>query len=464
MEKMRNILICVFLLLIVVNSCIGQSRNISDNTININSTLQIFDWPMYNHDTANSGFSNSSLPDVLNISWKTDFLEDLDFKINCSSSPIISNGMVLILGLTKDNGFGSVASIVALNESNGSLIWKKDFDVFALRNPSVYGSPAVQDGKVFFCISHKNFIGCKSKVYALNLTNGNMIWNKTISGFSIYPSVAVSDGNVFVVSHLKIPISKLYAFNEKNGDLLWRKNVFGYCEITPVVDEHRVVIVSNQLRCDMYRLIFHPLITIKSKIYAFNKNDGSMLWKKNLKGSVALSSPTLSSGKLFIPATKIGISLWNCKIYALDISSGCEKWYFSINLKAPVTFPASISTPSVSYGKVFATIANCKIFAVDQETGKTVWIKDIVNDSNTIKKLNYPCVPPVVADEKVITLANLFYDGSENRKICMFNVSDGSLVWDYDLDEFIDHNIDAPITIANQKLFVNAGHSILSFG
>jgi outer membrane protein assembly factor BamB len=95
---------------------------------------------------------------------------------------------------------------------------------------SLYGSPAVGDGRVIYG---------NSKVYSYDPTNGALQWSKTLDiNFGASPIIA--NGLVYVDT-----FSSLYALSEANGVSLWRASVSTDLPASPVVADGIVFIAST---------------------------------------------------------------------------------------------------------------------------------------------------------------------------------------------------------------------------
>ena len=189
-------------------------------------------------------------------------------------------------------------------------------------------------------------------------------------------------------------------------------------------------------------------------------NDGSKIWETRVKGHVIISSPAVSNGKLLVPSTNIiGLRIWNREVTSLDVETGNEIWHYHIKQNAfNSCWPASISTPSVAYGKIFINDASGFIIALDEETGEMLWESEIIDEVEGGPS-TCAAVPPVIADHKVITASYEVSKLFEKSEICMFNVSNGEKIWSFEFDDPWPP-IMTPFAIANGKLFVNTRHSI----
>jgi len=412
-------------------------------------------WPMYQHDAANTGFSSSPFPDSLNLSYNLTYSEIINSTFfSFQSSPIVANGKIFIAGS------GPEADIIALDENNGSLIWKTRLPLTCLM--MAINSPVVSNGKVFVCYGSLFSFPPLSIIFALDENTGEIIWEKSILMISSsYSSITFSNDKIIVGGHFTniLPISQIYVFDANNGSLIWKNKMRGYFESTHVVSNN-TVFAATSCRSPMTIGFNAPLFSGRARVYAFDLNDGSKIWETRVKGHVIISSPAVSNGKLLVPSTNIiGLRIWNREVTSLDVETGNEIWHYHIKQNAfNSCWPASISTPSVAYGKIFINDASGFIIALDEETGEMIWESEIIDEVEG-PSISAGAVPPVITDHKVIT-ASLESDKLfEKSEICMFNVGNGEKIWSFEFDDPWPP-IMTPFAIANGKLFVNTRNSI----
>lgn len=296
------------------------------------------------------------------------------------SSPCVADGMVFI---------GSSNIVYALNETNGLLIWD-----YVTDGPVHNSVPAVADGKVF--------IGSwDNKVYALNETDGSVIWNFTSQG-QVNGSPTVVDGRVFIGSDDE----NVYALNETTGSLLWNFATGGSVQKSAAVADGQVFIGSS----DHY-------------LYALNETTGSLIWSHYFTvGDGATYSPAVADGKVFV-------SLWSGSVYALDEKNGSEVWSF---LNDDMVIPGS--SPALALGKVFVGGTDGRVYAFNQTNGQVIWRyltgREIASS-------------PAVADGKV-------FIGSRDEHFYALDAENGALIWRYDTNDTV---ISSP-AVANGKVFV----------
>jgi len=424
--------------------------------------VTIGDWPMYQHDAENTGFSLSPFPDSLNVIYNLSYDEILNTTYwSLQASPIIADGKIFIAG----GGWRFETDVIALDENNGSLIWETDLPLNYSKTPFItVNSPVVSNGTVFVCYTSLLAFPPQSRIFALDENTGEIIWEKRFFTCSYYPSLTISDDKIVIGGHFTylLPISRLYVFDASNGDLIWRKTILGYFESTPVVSNN-TVFTATSCKSPMLISLNFPVFSRLGRVYAFDLDDGRKIWSTRIAGHVILSSPSVSDGKLLVPSTNIiGLFLWNRRVTALDVETGEEIWHYRlIKTVYNACWPASISTPSVGYGKVFITDSSGFIIALDENTGDMLWKSEIIEDIESPSMCS--AVPPVIADNKVIVASLERNEIITKSEICMFNVSNGEKIWNmnYGNGETVKP---IPFAIANGKLFINVIKTIYVYG
>lgn len=165
----------------------------------------------------------------------------------------------------------------------------------------IFTSPAVSGGTVY-CGSDNRHI------YALDAKTGELKWEYETEG-SIYSSPAVSGGTVYCGSN----DGHIYALDAKSGEQKWKYRTEGFVEGSPAVCEETIYCVSN-------------FITIgkggdskfSACICALDAKDGGQKWSQKYEYRV-FSAPSVCGETIYCKSGK-------GELYALDSSSGKEKW------------------------------------------------------------------------------------------------------------------------------------------
>jgi len=130
------------------------------------------DWPTFRHDPARSGASPSGLPDKLDILWQSPSLvcgSDNVFgsllSDECAADPAGDDritaptvaGSLVLVGCPREH------SIIALNRSNGTIVWRTTLGGRVDTPPTIAGQLALA--------------GCHDGwVYALSVADGRLVW------------------------------------------------------------------------------------------------------------------------------------------------------------------------------------------------------------------------------------------------------------------------------------------------
>lgn len=133
-------------------------------------------------------------------------------------APSYSNGIIYV----RSGGAGWSGDLIAFDEETGAEIWRKN-----VGNCFMEGSPAIADGIVY--------AGSGWNVFAFDAYTGNQVWSvPAVSAGSCdyaatiaYPFLAVANGMIFIKSNNACFVSKVYALSVNDGSLLWDSGILG---------------------------------------------------------------------------------------------------------------------------------------------------------------------------------------------------------------------------------------------
>jgi len=226
------------------------------------------------------------------------------------------------------------------------------------------------------------------KLFAVNTTNGKILWCKltgpTYAG-------AVIDNNVIYIgscSHGSNPVNEyIYAFERFNGTQIWKKQVYGG--------------IAGPVQFDNANIYFCTFSN-GSKVYSLNKTDGCINWKYNSGLTFCANIPMLKDNAIYA-----AFSHPNGKLVKLNATDGSEIWSTSI-----VACPWN------------------NLITIDDNNQDLVKL----NSTNRSEIRNnflssYPWDNSITADGDGRIFLGLYY----SRKINAYTESDGSLIWTYSL-------------------------------
>ena len=238
------------------------------------------------------------------IIW--DFQANLAF--DTKTKIAVSDGKVFLTakGIGYAEGF-----VIALNATNGSLLWKMPCAIFN-------SIPVTDNGNVFINSDH-SLIGFDG-------INGRVIWNYTLRKFVNAPTTA--KGILYAIS----TDNHLYAINTTDGSHLW--DIYTYPGFSGIMVAEDVVYAPSN----------------DGNIYALNSLTGAILWKHDTTPSefnwanfTVHTTPVYNSGLLFFTSQSrqhiyirndfggdAGHVYTRTSVYALEASTGNKVWNYTV--------------------------------------------------------------------------------------------------------------------------------------
>lgn len=336
------------------------------------------DWPMFQGGATHQGQAGDSVKPPLSLCW----LKKCSSYFN-SSSPIICAGKIIV-GIWNENL--NQNGIMCLSPE-GKELWR-----YATEFP-VRQTASCQNGIVVFSTA----VG---DMHGIDLETGKLLWeNKSqdgrcpifmphsISGKSIYAATGwdvgrydLSTGNKLVAcgksgwgkaNYISPAVADDCVYHSggtpeglvslKDGKQIWKFEDKRLCSNTsPVFFNGRIFWAADD------------------KIYAFNAENGKLLWQASLGDpryiyTTPLSTPCVKDKLLFIGSINTG------KLLALDIDSGEKIWecqtgdaLYPYGGQGDGYQPCVLSSPVISGNIVYSGANDGCLYAIDARTGKCV--------------------------------------------------------------------------------------------
>jgi outer membrane protein assembly factor BamB len=221
---------------------------------------------------------------------------------------------------------------MALNRTTGEEIW--NFVDIAPDDYAWVGDPLVTGDYVYYTTW--------GSVYALNKTNGSLIWHENCLNMVVC-SMAYHADMVFVTA---LSPSGTYAFNATTGDMVWHAPYGGSWDSSPVIYDGMVI--------QAYR-------PTEGYTCAFNETSGELIRKFPVG---TLSTPLVHNGKIFIPTSRV---LW-----AFDLTTGDELWH-TVELHDGTYQERSYSSPAGAGGAIYYQSLNGTFYVIDEANGSICW-------------------------------------------------------------------------------------------
>lgn len=341
--------------------------------------------------------------------------------------PAISNDVVYVGG-TGNN-------VYAINASTGMSIWNF--------TAGIVGSPAVNNGIVYLALVNES-------VYALNASTRELVWSYdsdqlqdsalAIADWTsdiITSSPIISDGILYVTSG----DGNAFALNETTGTLIW--DYLAYGAVTSPAVCNGFVYFSSQ-----------PRGSSNATIHALNARTGISVWDFNLGFRVA-SSPAVAYGMVYVSSKTTTPLAFGPppagRFYAFNATNGNVVWSINSIKLQPTIANGTVYVSNEAYNALTgAYIRNYNA----GETGQHLY--SIVAGDILFVNVQYNPSPPAWWNE-----SSPPFPPPYGRSTLAFNVTTGSLLWNYRFNETYGSFLAA----ANGVLYVSSWTSKLyAFG
>jgi outer membrane protein assembly factor BamB len=408
------------------------------------SSIDVDWWPMFRHDSGNTGCSSSKAPNTNTINWQENIGNEIYtgipiivedklyistnwyYNIQLPGSPGFQEKppsplkIFEALSVKKEEYFGG---IYCLDADTGLLLW--DCPMFAPNNP------AVINGKVF--ATETNYYTYYSSLFCLNAETGDYVWQEPIYGW-VTSSTIVDDEKIYLgCIDFYGESGKFHCF-DLNGNSLWTYTMppseFMFFT-TPAVYDSRVYFYT----IDLYTYN-------EGNLYCLDAETGQFLWSKSLFSwwywMFGTSSPVCANGKVF--AVDIDFYGYSGQLICFDAVTGNQQW--SYNIGWSFTSPAFCDNCIFITGIDYYSSYFSSIYCIDATAGTLIW-------EAPLPEYMLFSSSPVVADNKIYILPSYYYYYYSQNIYCL-DADDGSIIWSYLLDF---PTMSSP-SIANEHIYI----------
>ncbi len=263
--------------------------------------------------------------------------------------------------------------------------------------------------------------------YALNASNGSLIWANYLVGGSDWVDPLVLNGRVYVPTARKEAISGAFtAFNASTGATIWSFSTPYGIWATPTadptgsniyVDTGNPCLDSGGGNCAGY-------------VLDVNASTGATVWSVQMLPDISgdddvPTTPTYNNGQLYI-GSKNGL------FYELNASNGSIVWKYSIGQSGD---RGIFSSPAFYNNQAFFGGGDDRIHALNASNGSLAWsyaTRGIIISS------------PAIAN-------GVLYTGSGDSSVYALNVANGTKLWSYQTGATV---MSSPV-ISNGVLYVS---------
>ena len=363
------------------------------------------DWPTYQHDEMNTGYTKEILPENISLLWflnSSDFGSDFGTEYYPSflwNTPIYVNGKLYIA-----DALG--VYFYAIDANEGKLLWKRKIAEIPENTPQVScGSPVYYNGNVYVATSvySWSFLNTFTTIYAFNASNGEEIWKKVVYGtMDLKASMKIYDGRIIYGLHIgrNAPFGMLYVINASNGEIIWKKFVLGAIVGSPCIYKERIYVAGSPATYGQINpFLFQNRFRDFSIIYCFDL-DGNLIWAKVIRGQ-AKASISAGYGRIYFETlhyfNKIR-GLVGGIIYALNATTGKIEWRTAI-ANGYYRENDHFSDVAVAYGRIYVNSWE-ETFCLDAFTGEILWYVGY-----EYPRGSFPGSPPALCNKKLYVLS-----------------------------------------------------------
>lgn len=334
-------------------------------------------------------------PQTKKVIWSKKFCSLFE-----SNGPVEQNGVLYFVGIdeTHESGSGRVSYLYALNESDGSVIWGVQFPSKVIPYPKSQGEASPID-------------------------------------LGAVRTPAIVNGIVYAIQDSGI----VYAFDSATGGQLWTfdsgATAWGGSG-SGMIFPSSIQVVNNI-----------AYFTIDNRIIAINAQTGAKLWVNILKqGQIIDSTPAIANNTVYVTAhtsSNGGTVSPKGALYAFDAQNGSQKWV-NDHFKGPPSDP-------YSYGDKVYVGANATWYTINPVDGSLeaqralsviIWpiLLDgtfyLINDT-TLAAMNADgsirwSVPTTGKYPAIRDLKNgIIYIDARGSGVYTYRASDGKFLWHY---------------------------------
>jgi eukaryotic-like serine/threonine-protein kinase len=267
-------------------------------------------------------------------------------------------------GILRVYVIGGDGYLYALNSKDGSELWKYNVG-------SDNSVPMVEDGVVY--------VKGGSYMYEIEGISGSLV--RKINQVFLNPTV--SDKKIYMPRALYGGVSVIDALT---GDFLWAYGGSSICVSNPAVVEGTVYVgnesyvlsaldansgaIKWQLRRDSDNgggrsgptfcngIVY--IVSYQNELFSLDANNGSLKWRKDFGGYYKISDPVAYNNMVYTSDVQT--------VYALDGTTGNEKWHFTNNL-----YDKSFRSCTYANSILYVGNTNGDIYAFNADNGGVKW-------------------------------------------------------------------------------------------
>ena len=330
-------------------------------------------------------------------------------------TPAIDGDTIYTFGASEDT---NSSTLFAVNRQTGAIRWQRGWPSVAMYGEET--SPVVDANGTIYIVSNNG------KAYAVD-RNGTEIWSTTWADNPIqppYPSTPALSPTGILYFGTQNHSGKFFALNSTNGAILWEKT--GISEMAPIIVSGTVYVTAkHESGAPDHR----------PRIIALNDSNGSTIWEYRLTAGANESwnewnfsssdSVMIHDGNRTLYVGLMKQAQWPNNpdtppwLYAIDTQSKSLKWKNQLTHVAESVNGLSLGAQN----ELFVAGDHQRIYAYNAMTGVKLWEKHIPTPGEELG------VTPLIGSD-----GTLYINGDESGYVhALDSQNNGQTKWEYNV-------------------------------
>jgi outer membrane protein assembly factor BamB len=347
-------------------------------------------------------------------------------------------------------GGGHDNTLYCFNADSGEILWTFD--------------PQTEDG--YFCIGPAVAYGMvyelnkDGNLYAVDVGTGDLVWKYKGPGPLIFPgNPTVADGKVYATTGQTASYtgqeseSEFACLDAYTGRVIWTLPIEAFAPRESVAIAYGNlyfipgdVTTSVDVESGEEYSTFNQAWAIGTKSWPMFRHDQAhtatgqsapenltLRWNFTTGGAV-ISSPSISYGRVYVGS-------YDKNLYCLDARTGNLSWKFAIN-------DSIKSSPSIADGRVYVGPDDGYVYCLDAYNGSFIWSKEAGGPI----EVNFGAAPSLRSSPTVV--GGKVYVGSLDTDVYCFDTADGSVDWTFNTEGYITSSpavVDGAVYIVSEE-------------
>ncbi|HEC01815.1 MAG TPA: pyrrolo-quinoline quinone [Sphingomonadales bacterium] len=363
-------------------------QSLTENADLANLQVQL-PMPYVNKNWAQAGgnplhvMQHLSLGDNPKKIWSKNIGESSNNRRSTISMPVVLDGVVYVMD--------SMSKVTAYNADTGKKLWDHKFKEKGETENISYGGGVTAGPDALYITNGYGHVAAMSK------STGEIMWLTRLA-VPMRGAPTYADGRVFALTH----DNQTYALNATNGEILWSE--VGISENAGLVGAASPAVVGNTV-ISAYS---------SGELYAMRVENGRVLWSDTLNTQgrlTAMSTLRDIDGEPVIFDGKVYAISHSGRMVAIDLRSGVRIWEQNIG---------SQHTPWVAGEYIYVVTPEGQVVCVTRRTGLIRWVRQLerFKDPDRRKESVIWHGPTLAGDRLIVTSSHGYavslspYDGS----------------------------------------------------